>query len=277
VALDAYDRLGYVPYTAAKERVNETLDNAFGDYCIARAAEKLGEEEIREKYDARSLGYRQLFDPETGFIRGKDENGEFRSEEFDPFMWGRDYTEGSVWQNGFGAYHDIEGMNALYGGKLSEKIDELMATPPTFHVGSYNRVIHEMTEMAAVEYGQCAISNQPSFHVPFLYSALGDAEKTSYHLSNLLERFRLAEGFPGDEDNGSMASYFVLASLGLYQIAPSRPVYQCARPYFERVEIDLENGKTLTVTQSAYPEKMRGEISYADLMAGGEVGEKVAL
>ena len=74
-----------------------------------------------------------------------------------------------------------------------------------------------------------------------------------------------------------MTSYFILASLGLYQMAPSRPVYQCARPYFERVEIDLEDGKTLTVTRDVYPERMRGEVSYWDLMSGGELGEKVAL
>jgi putative alpha-1,2-mannosidase len=90
------------------------------------AARKLGKTDIEKKYLAYSKNYKLLFDKDTGFMRGKDENGNFRDECFDPYAWGRDYTEGSAWQNSFGVYHDIKGLDELFSGKLEEKIDELM-------------------------------------------------------------------------------------------------------------------------------------------------------
>ena len=278
VALAEYRKYGYVPYTVAKESVNETLDNSLGDYCIARAAEKLGHTDIAKKYYEYAKSYRNLFDPVTGFIRGKDEHGNFRDEKFDPFAWGRDYTEGSVWQNGFGVYHDLKGLNDLYCGKLSEKIDELMSAPPIFNVGAYGHEIHEMSEMTALNYGQCAISNQPSFHVPFIYSELGEPEKTTHHLHKLLAKFNSGfYGYPGDEDNGSMSSFYLLSALGLYQTAPSSGVYQCAVPFVDHAEVKLEDGSMLVIDKNDYVlSQMSGNVTYTDIMRGGRLGETIS-
>lgn len=221
----AYCRLGYVPIEAHKESVNLTLDAAYGDWCIARIAELLGRDDIVKEYDVRAKNYANLFDLETGFMRPKFEDGSFRPD-FSPTAWGRDYTEGSAWQNSFAVPHDIEGLAALYGGKekLLAKVDALFATPPVFESVGYDAEIHEETEMAAADFGQCAISNQPSFHLPYLYAELGEVEKTAYWVEKICDELFSDEddGFPGDEDNGSMALWYVFSSIGIYPFCPGR-------------------------------------------------------
>lgn len=222
----AYVQYGYVPKDLyARDSVNLTLDAAYGDFCIAQVAHVLGKTEIEKEYRKRALNYRNLFDPATGFMRGRTTEGRF-TEPFDPFDWGGDYTEGSAWQSSFAVPHDVDGLAQLYGGreKLIEKLDELFRTPPLYNTVGYGCEIHEMTEMAAVDFGQCAISNQPSFHLPYLYAALGESEKSAYWVRKLCEEaFSDADdGFPGDEDNGTTAAWYILSTLGVYDICPGK-------------------------------------------------------
>ncbi len=224
----SYCRLGYVPYDEQKESVNLTQDAAYGDWCIAVIAGILGKKDIEEEYYKRSKNYENLFDKETGFMRARDSKGEFRPD-FSPIGWGRDYTEGSAWQNSFAVPHDIEGLAALYGGKekLIEKIDELFACKPDYEIVGYDCEIHEITEMAAADFGQCAISNQPSFHIPYIYSALGHPEKSAYWVERLCrEAFSFEDdGFPGDEDNGTTAIWYIFGILGFYPFCPGKPEF----------------------------------------------------
>ncbi len=225
---ESYCKLGYVPYDEQKESVNLTQDAAYGDWCIAEIAKILGKTEIEKEYRERAKNYKNIFDKETGFMRAKDSKGNFRPD-FIPIGWGRDYTEGSAWQNSFAVPHDIEGLAELYGGKdkLIEKIDELFATKPDYEVVGYNCEIHEITEMAAADFGQCAISNQPSFHIPYIYSALGNVEKSAYWAEKLCnEAFSFEDdGFPGDEDNGTMAIWYIFSVLGFYPFCPGKPEF----------------------------------------------------
>lgn len=221
----SYLKYGYVPREENRESVNLTEDAAYGDWCIATVAKVLGRNELAEEYMARSKNYKNIFDPESGFMRGRDKAGKM-AEFFDPCAWGGEYTEGSAWQNSFAVPHDIEGLSELYGGKkaLSAKLDELFATPPRYRVFGYNGEIHEMTEMAEVDFGQMAISNQPSFHIPFIYAALGEVEKTEYWVERLTrEAFSSADdGYPGDEDNGTTSAWYILAVLGIYRLCPGK-------------------------------------------------------
>ena len=222
----AYVKYGYVPKDLyARDSVNLTLDAAYGDFCIAQVAHVLGKAEIEKEYRKRALNYRNLFDPATGFMRGRTTEGKF-TEPFDPFDWGGDYTEGSAWQSSFAVPHDVDGLAQLYGGreKLIEKLDALFCTPPLYNTVGYGCEIHEMTEMAAVDFGQCAISNQPSFHLPYLFAALGETDKSAYWVRKLCEEaFSDADdGFPGDEDNGTTAAWYILSTLGIYDICPGK-------------------------------------------------------
>ena len=226
---ESYVKLGFVPNDVVKRHsVNLTLDAAYGDFCIAQVAHILGKTDIEQKYCERAKNYKSLFDAPVGFMRGRSSDGAFRPH-FDPFDWGGDYTEGSAWQSSFAVPHDVEGLAELYGGKdkLIEKLDALFSTPPYYNIGSYGCEIHEMTEMAAADFGQCAISNQPSFHLPYLYAALGVPEKTAYWVKKICaEAFSDADdGFPGDEDNGSMSAWYILSTLGIYDICPGKNEY----------------------------------------------------
>ena len=245
---ESYCKLGYVPYEEEKESVNLTLDAAYGDWCIAEIAKILGKADIENEYRKRALNYKNLFDSESGFMRAKDKNGDFRPD-FTPFGWGRDYTEGSAWQNSFAVPHDIEGLAELYGGKekLIAKIDELFATPPYYVIHGYNCEIHEITEMAAVDFGQCGLNNQPSFHIPYLYSALGEVEKTAYWVKKICNELFSYEddGFPGDEDNGTTAIWYIFGILGLYPFCPGKTEYikgikQIDKAFISEKELDVD-------------------------------------
>ncbi|MBQ7637606.1 MAG: glycoside hydrolase family 92 protein, partial [Clostridia bacterium] len=128
------------------------------------------------------------------------------------------------------------------GGKeeLIKKIDELFETKPDYEVVGYSCEIHEMTEMAAADFGQCAISNQPSFHIPYMYSALGDVEKTSFWVKKLCEEAFSFEddGFPGDEDNGSMALWYVFSSIGIYPFCPGKKEFVRTKKLVKSVRIN---------------------------------------
>lgn len=221
-----YCKLGYMPRNKVQQSVNLTLDAAYGDWCIARVAEVLGSDAaLVAEYDRRGKNYAHLFDAETGFMRGKDEQGQM-APDFDPLRWGGEYTEGCAWQSSFAVPHDLPGLTALYGGRkqLLDKLDELFATAPEYAVDGYGQEIHEMTEMAAQDFGQCAISNQPSFHFPFLFAMLDEPEKTGAWVKKLVTVFHATStGYPGDEDNGATSAWYLFAMLGIYPVCPGMP------------------------------------------------------
>ncbi len=221
----SYLKYGYMPRNEQRESVNLTQDSAYGDWCIATVAKALGRDELVDEYMTRSNNYKKLFDPATGLMRGRDTEGKM-ADFFDPCSWGGEYTEGSAWQNSFAVPHDVEGLAELHGGRaaLIAKLDELFNTPPKYRVFGYNNEIHEMTEMALVDFGQMAISNQPSFHLPFLFSALGDQAKTDYWVKKLAqEAFHSGDdGYPGDEDNGTTSAWYIFATIGQYRLCPGK-------------------------------------------------------
>jgi predicted alpha-1,2-mannosidase len=223
-----YIRSGYVPYDNENESVNLTLDAAYGDFCIATVARILGREDLVKTYTERSYNYKNLFDKETGFMRAKDREGNFRKD-FNKYRWGLDYTEGSAWQNSFAVPHDIDGLAKLYGGKeeLIGKLTELFNCPPLYYTEGYGREIHEMTEMAAADFGQCAISNQPSFHLPYMFAYLGNQHMTDYWVQRICKEAFTShtDGFPGDEDNGTMSAWYIFSMLGFYPLCPGKPEY----------------------------------------------------
>lgn len=263
-----YVKKGYVPSDIYNESVNNSLDAYYCDYCISRIADRLGKAEIRDEYLARSQNYRLLFDEKTGFIRGMKSDGG-REEKFSPIEWGGDYCEGAAWQNGFAVYHDIEGLASLYGGKdkFSEKLDELFDTPPVFEIGRYACEIHEMTEMSMSDFGQCAISNQPCFHIPYLYSAIGYPEKTKYWVKKIVDESFDENLFPGDEDNGSMSAWYVFSVMGFYPLCPSKAEYIKGVCCADGVKVHLGNGNTLVIKHN--DEMGKTAISHKQIMEGG--------
>ncbi len=231
--IEDYVRLGYAPCDKWHESVNLTLDFAYGDYCIAYVAGKLGHGEIAEKYAKRAKNYVNVYDYETGFMRPRLADGSFKSP-FDPTSWGGDYTEASAWQTTFSVQHDFAGLAELMGGreKMLTKLDELFASEPLYRVCGYGTEIHEMTEMALMDLGLCEMNNQPGFALPYIYAALGEVEKSRELVSKICRDYFSwrEDGFPGDEDNGSMAAWYVLSVIGKYPICPARGEYVTFEP-----------------------------------------------
>lgn len=240
---------GYVT-NKEPENVNQTQDNAYSDFCIRQVASILGEQKIAEQFEKEALNYRHLYNEEEGFLRGKDKIGNF-SESFIPEDWGYDYTEGSAWQNALAFYHDTQGYIELMGGKKEflHHLTTLANEKPVFEVGSYHMEIHEMSELATTDFGQIAISNQPSFHIPYLYTYAGKPEYTQHIVKQLCTHAFSDgfDGFPGDEDNGSMSGWVIFSHLGFYPVTPGTNEYVLGIPQFDEMELKLPDNKTFTI------------------------------
>ena len=239
--LEQYQELGYLSIEH-HESVSHTLDYAYSDFCIASCAKKLGKTEIAETYKAASQNYRHLFDTETGYMRARDSQGNFRPD-FSPYSWGRDYAECSTIQATLGVLHDIPGLIQLMGGKeaFSNYLLKTCQEAPLFETTGYGYEIHEMSEMATAPFGQLAISNQPSFHIPYLFRYSDYPDYTSLLIKTLRQKaFHPSwEAYPGDEDNGSLSAWYIWSALGFYPTCPGKPSYDLGIPLFDHLRVYL--------------------------------------
>ena len=239
--LDQYQELGYLS-TDHQESVSHTLDYAYSDFCIASCAEKLGKTEIADTYNTSSQNFRHLFDSETGYMRARDRQGNFRPD-FSPYSWGRDYAECSTIQATLGVLHDIPGLIQLMGGKevFSRYLLKACQDAPLFETTGYGYEIHEMSEMATALFGQLAISNQPSFHIPYLFRYSDYPDYTALLIKTLRQKaFHPSwQAYPGDEDNGSLSAWYIWSALGFYPTCPGKPSYDLGIPLFDHLRIYL--------------------------------------
>lgn len=276
--IEAYDALGYVPCDEYDHAASRTMDHAYNDFCVAEVARELGKTADAERFGRRALNYRNTFDRETGFARGRKRDGSFDAP-FDEFAWGGAYIEGSAWQCTWAVPHDPRGLAEMMGGREAclAKLDRMFELEPRFDIGTYAREIHEMTEMAAVDFGQYAHSNQPVHHVPYLYTALGAPVKTQYWVRRVLNELYgpgPADGFAGDEDNGEMSAWYVFGALGFYPLCPGKPQYALGAPLFEQASIQPAAGEPFTVIGQGNGE----EAVYADRISlNGEEYERLYL
>ena len=270
-----------------RESVNKTQDYAYGDFSIAKIAEHLGKGDLAREFYGRSLYYRNIFNTEKTFMLSRDKDGNER-DDWTQFDWGGDYTEGGPWQNSFAVFHDFAGLAEMMGGKdkMIEKMDKLFDTPPLFNGCGYGGLIHEMSEMASVDFGQCALSNQPSFHIPYIYSYMGAPEKTAYWVRRACkELFNSGyRGYPGDEDNGSTSGWYVFSALGFYPVCPSVAEYVVGSPTVSSAVIHTDSGKDFVIKaegnsdENVYVGKMflngkdyhKTFVSHGDIKNGGE-------
>lgn len=246
--IESYLRLGYVPVDHIEQSMAETVDSAYGDFCIAQVAKALKRDDDAAMFLKRSGNWRHLFDSGTGFLRGKHEDGSWL-EPFDEYAWGSPYVEGSAWQHRWDVMHDIPGLIDALGGneRAIAVLDKMLTQPPVFHVGFYGQEIHEMSEMAAVDFGQYAQSNQPVHHLLYIFAVAGRPERTQYWARRVMEELYSVDTFPGDEDTGSMAAWFMLSAMGFYPLCPGKAEYVTGSPLFDRVTLHLPDGKITVI------------------------------
>ena len=250
-SLEPYLKLGYVPCDDGKDGVAETLDYVYGDFCIAQIARVLGKEEDSNLFLRRSQNWKNLFDPRTKFFRGKLATGTWVEpfQSFDPFTWGGPYVEGGPWQYRFNLPYDPEGLMRVFGGQESfvRELESMFTSPPEFHVGSYGAEIHEMSEMAAANFGQYAHSNQPVHNVLYLFTLAGRRDRTQHYAHRILKELYSPDNFPGDEDTGSMSAWYILSALGIFAACPGDSKWTLGAPFFSSITVAHADGSTLQI------------------------------
>jgi predicted alpha-1,2-mannosidase len=168
---------------------------------------------------------------------------------FDPFTWGNPYVEGGAWQHRWDVPHQLPELIEAMGGKAAsaEALEKMLTTPPIFNVGVYGSEIHEMSEMAAVEFGQYAHSNQPSHNMLYVIAHAGRPDITQLWVRKVMDELYSPEQFAGDEDTGSMAAWYILSALGFYSHCPGKAEYTLGSPLFVKSTLRLPGKKPFVV------------------------------
>jgi predicted alpha-1,2-mannosidase len=283
-----YNTLGYVPYDVnVNENAARTLEYAYDDFTILQLAKALNrpKKEIA-LFEKRSQNYRNLFDPETKLMRGKNKDGKFQAP-FNPFKWGDAFTEGNSWHYTWSVFHDIQGLSDLMGGRdaFVGMLDSVFNMPPIFDESYYGTVIHEIREMQIMNMGQYAHGNQPIQHMIYLYNYAGQPWKTQYWIRQVMNKLYHAtpDGYCGDEDNGQTSAWYVFSAMGFYPVCPGTPQYVFGTPLFPKLTMTLEDGKKMVINapgnseQNLYVQSasLNGQpyaknwISHQDLQKGG--------
>uniref|UniRef100_UPI00349FAC4E GH92 family glycosyl hydrolase n=2 Tax=uncultured Duncaniella sp. TaxID=2768039 RepID=UPI00349FAC4E len=239
--------LGFIPWDKEHESVAKGLEYAYDDWCISLLAEAAGDSAGVEEYKAKGQAYRHYFDPVTRFMRGRDEKGNWHLP-FNPRSSNHredDYCEGTAWQWTWYVPHDVEGLIGLMGGneKFVEKLDSLFTADSSLEGDLVSADISGLI-------GQYAHGNEPSHHILHLYNYAGEPWKTQELVDQVMkEQYRNdVDGLSGNEDCGQMSSWYVLNSLGFYQVAPGKPVYSIGRPWFREASVNMPNGKNIEIS-----------------------------
>lgn len=284
---DLYNRLGYVPYDAGiRESAARTLEYAYSDFAIAQLAKALGRPQAEiDLYSTRARNYKNLFDPGSKLMRGRNADGSFQSP-FNPFKWGDAFTEGNSWHYSWSVFHDIKGLIGLMGGKQQfvAMLDSVFALPPVFDESYYRKVIHEIREMQLLNMGQYAHGNQPIQHMPYLYNYAGAPWKSQFWVREIMDRLYkpTPDGYCGDEDNGQTSAWYVFSALGFYPVCPGTDQYVLGAPLFKNAVLRFENGAVARISapansaQNRYVHRLlvngkpsnRNWISHASLVRG---------
>ncbi|MDY3978648.1 MAG: GH92 family glycosyl hydrolase [Tidjanibacter sp.] len=247
-----YNRLGYVPYNVGiNENAARTLEYAYDDWCIWQLGRALGKPESEiDIYRRRASNYRNLFDPESGLMRGRNENGEFQSP-FSPLKWGDAFTEGNSLHYTWSVFQDPAGLAALMGGEeqFTAALDRIFEIPPHFDDSYYGFPIHEIREMQIMNMGNYAHGNQPIQHMIYLYNWGQEPWKSQQRIRQVMQKLYSSapDGYCGDEDNGQTSAWYVFSALGFYPVCPATDQYVLGTPLFRKVSIALQNGKTVVI------------------------------
>ncbi|MVM35714.1 glycoside hydrolase family 92 protein [Spirosoma sp. HMF4905] len=257
-----YNTLGYVPYDVKiNENAARTLEYAYDDFTIYQLAKALKRPQAEiDRFAKRSQNYRNLFDKQTGLMRGRNKDGSFQSP-FNPFKWGDAFTEGNSWHYTWSVFHDVQGLINLMGGRQQfvTKLDSVFTIPPVYDETYYGSVIHEIREMQIANMGQYAHGNQPIQHMIYLYNYAGEPWKAQYWLREVMNRLYLptADGYCGDEDNGQTSAWYVFTAMGFYPVCPATDQYVIGAPLFKKITAKLENGKELVIKAPTNSEQHR--------------------
>ena len=285
---DLLDAHGYYPNDIVKsESVARLLECAYDDWCAGVMAARLGHAEDAAFFQKRAGNWRNVLDPETGFMRGRDSKGAWRTP-FSPFALGHDasrrndFTEGNSWQWTWHVMQDPEGLIAALGGR-DKALAKLLALFEQPEKTADSGFVLDATGLI----GQYAHGNEPSHHVVYFFQFLGRGDRTAELVREIFDKFYLAkpDGLCGNDDCGQMSAWHVFSAMGFYPFSPCGGEYVLGAPQIPSVRISTGNGRTLAVWASGLSEKnkyvksvtLNGKpvdgfkLRHADIVAGGEL------
>jgi predicted alpha-1,2-mannosidase len=279
---ESMNKNGYVAFDEeTTESASKTLEFAVADYSVAKVAQNIGDKKNYKKYLSLGQAYKRLFDKQTGFIRGKDSKGNWRTP-FDPFKnihEKSDFTEGDAWQYTFMVPQDVHGLIKCFGSeqKFISKLDSLFIVSGDHGEDSAPDIDGLI--------GDYAHGNEPSHHAVYMYAYAGQPWKAAKMLRRIYNEMYTNEpdGLSGNEDVGQMSAWYVISTMGLYQVEPAGGKYVFGSPLFNEAEIKVGNGKTFRIVaknnskENIYIQsvKLNGKdykksyIYYNDIMRGG--------
>src|SRR5665648_1351 len=285
---EVYNKYGFLPFDLIKEEsVSRTLELGFNDFCVAQMAKALRKTTDYEYFSTRSNYYKNLFDPQTKFMRGKDSKGNWRKP-FDVFLIshsgtsGGDYTEGNTWQYTWSVQQDVEGLIGLMGSKrvFTNKLDSLFKQSQIIKSTGFSGDVSGLI-------GQYAQGNEPSHHVAYLYDYAGQPWKTQQLVDTIKNTLynNTREGLCGNDDCGQMSAWYVFSSLGFYPVTPAKDDYMIGTPSFKTAVLHLDNGKEFTISAPGVSKRnyyiksarlngqnhLQPSISYTDILKGGNL------
>ena len=279
LGLDSYKKFGFIPVEKESESVSKTLEYAYDDWTIAQMAKSLGKENDYKTYSERAQYYKNVFDPNSQFMRGRFRNTWFAP--FDPYEVNFNYTEANSWQYSFYVPQDISGFTTLLGGKqqLENQLDKL------FSANDKTSGSHQVDITGLI--GQYAHGNEPSHHMAYLYNFVNKPAKTQEKVRQILTELytNTPDGISGNEDCGQMSAWYIFSSLGFYPVTPGSNQYIIGSPLFEKATFNLESGKKFTVVAKNQSEENKyiksvelngrnyeySYINHQDIMNGGSI------
>lgn len=274
---------GYIPFDKEPEALSKCMEYALADWSVAQVAKLLNKPDDYTYFMNRSKSYAYYFDKETGFMRGRSSDGQFRTpfNAFESVHRDNDYTEGNAWQYTWLVPHDVQGLIELFGSEeaFTEKLDSLFIVE-----GDLGE--HASPDISGL-IGQYAHGNEPSHHVLYLYPFVGQPWKTAEKVREVLTTLYSSnfDGLSGNEDVGQMSAWYILSALGFYQVAPAGGVYVFGSPLIDEATLNVGNGKRFAISvhnnseENIYirnvrlngEEYLKSYIHYADIVAGGRL------
>ena len=247
-----YKKYGYVPYDVTDHynsenwSLSKTLEYAYDDYCIARMAEKLGERQIADEFDKRSLNYKNVYNSQTTFMQPRNNKGSF-IENFSPDDYTPHICESNGWQYFWSVQQDVDGLISLVGGKerFAQKLDSMFTYNPSAD--------EDLPIFSTGMIGQYAHGNEPSHHVIYLFNAIGQPWKTQKYAAEVMHELykNTPAGLCGNEDCGQMSAWYVFSAMGFYPVDPISGKYEIGTPMYPEMKMHLANGKTFTILAPA--------------------------
>lgn len=234
---------GFIPVENEDQSVSKLMEYAFNYWCVARVADKLGKTEEAAKYYELAKAYKNVYDPDSGFVRGRHEDGSW-VEPFDPYKTGNSYyTEGNAWQYNFYVPQDINTYIGMFGGDeaFASKLDEMFQT----NLSDESCVTLDVTGLI----GQYAQGNEPSHHAAYLYNFTGQPWKTQEMVARIKREMYTSapDGLCGNEDYGQMSAWYIMSAIGFYPVTPASGFYVLGTPTFKEIALRLYNGKQFVV------------------------------